>query len=63
MLREKRTMGALASVAIAFASAALAQAKFGTAEEAKAMLAKAIAAVKADKAKAIDMFKDRKSVV
>jgi len=55
MLR-KFAMGALASVAVALAGAALAQAKFGTAEEAKAMLEKAVAAVKADKAKAIDMF-------
>jgi hypothetical protein len=30
--------------------------QFGTAEEAKAMLLKAVAAVKADKAKALDMF-------
>ena len=30
--------------------------QFGTAEEAKAMLAKTIAAVKADKAKALDMI-------
>jgi hypothetical protein len=31
-------------------------AEFGTAEEAKAMLEKAVAAVKEDKAKALDMF-------
>ena len=31
-------------------------ADFGTAEEAKAMLEKAVAAVKEDKAKALDMF-------
>src|SRR5262245_43128062 len=31
-------------------------AQYGTAEEAKAMLEKAVAAVKADKAKALDMF-------
>jgi len=36
--------------------AALAQGQFGTADEAKAMLQKAVAAVKADRAKAIDMF-------
>ena len=35
---------------------ALAQGPSGTADEAKAMLTKAIAAVKADKAKALDMF-------
>ena len=40
-------------VVLAFASAAEAQ---GTADEAKAMLMKAAAAVKEDKAKAIDMF-------
>jgi hypothetical protein len=32
------------------------QGRFGNADEAKAMLAKAVAAVKADKAKALDMF-------
>jgi Single Cache domain 2 len=55
-MRRNLVIGALASVAIALAGVALAQAKFGTAEEAKAMLMKAVAAVKADKAKAIDMF-------
>ena len=47
---------ALVCAAIVVVGAALAQGKFGTAEEAKAMLQKAVAAVKADKAKAIDMF-------
>jgi signal transduction histidine kinase len=55
-MRRNLIIGALTSVAIALAGAALAQAKYGTAEEAKAMLQKAVAAVKADKAKAIDMF-------
>ena len=42
---------------LAFFTVALAQAaQFGTADEAKAMLERAVAAVKADKAKAIDMF-------
>jgi hypothetical protein len=50
-----KTIGAL-SCAIAFAVAALAQAQYGTSAEAKAMLEKAVAAVKADKAKALDMF-------
>jgi signal transduction histidine kinase len=36
--------------------AAFAQGQFGTAAEAKAMLEKAVTAVKADKAKALDMF-------
>jgi hypothetical protein len=50
---------AAASAAVLMLSpAAFAQQKsqFGTAEEAKAMLSKAVAAVKADKAKALDMF-------
>jgi hypothetical protein len=55
-MRRNLIIGALTSVAIALAGAALAQAKYGTAEEAKAMLQKAVAAVKADKVKAIDMF-------
>jgi Single Cache domain 2 len=55
-MRRKLLIGALAGVAIALAGAALAQAQYGTAAEAKAMLEKAVAAVKADKAKALDMF-------
>jgi signal transduction histidine kinase len=43
-------------VAIAALTAASAETKQGTAAEAKAMLEKAVAAVKADKAKAIAMF-------
>ena len=42
--------------AIVVAGAALAQAQYGTATEARAMLDKAVAAVKTDKAKALDMF-------
>ena len=64
MLR-KLMIGALASAALAFSTTAFAQSS-GTAAEAKAMLEKAVAAVKADKAKAIasfiagtDGFKDR----
>ena len=53
MLR-KLLLGAVVTVALS--TAAFAQAKFGTADEAKAMLTKAVAAVKADKPKAIDMF-------
>ena len=45
-----------AAVCAALSTSALAQAKFGTADEAKAMLTKAISAVKADKTKALDMF-------
>jgi signal transduction histidine kinase len=62
MLR-KLLFGALASTAMIISTSAFAQ---GTAAEAKAMLDKAVAAVKADKAKAIksflagtDGFKDR----
>jgi signal transduction histidine kinase len=55
MLR-KLMFGVIASTALAFSTAAITQDKFGTADEAKAMLTKAIAAVKADKAKALDMF-------
>jgi hypothetical protein len=48
---------ALASAAvIALSPAAFAQQTHGTADEAKAMLIRAIAAVRADKAKALDMF-------
>ena len=39
-----------------FTVASVQAAQFGTAEEAQAMLERAVAAVKADKAKAIDMF-------
>ena len=62
MLR-KLMLGAIASAAMIVSTSAFAQ---GTAAEAKAMLDKAVAAVKADKAKAIasfnagtDGFKDR----
>lgn len=53
----RTVMIAAASVAmLALLPPAFAQQKGGTAEEAKAMLVKAVAAVKADKAKALDMF-------
>ena len=39
-----------------FAAASVPAAQFGTAEEAKALLERAVAAVKEDEAKAIDMF-------
>ncbi len=48
---RKLVIGALSAVAVMFSSMAFAQ---GTAAEAKAMLEKAVAAVKADKAKALD---------
>src|ERR1700687_1641372 len=53
MLRNV-VIGSLASLALS--AAAFAQAQFGTAAEAKAMLEKAVAAVKADKAKALEAF-------
>ena len=46
----------IAVSAIMLATAAVAQAQFGTATEAKAMLDKAVTAVKADKAKALNDF-------
>ena len=52
MLR-KLVIGALSATAVMFSTTAFAQ---GTAAEAKAMLEKAVAAVKANKAKALDMF-------
>jgi signal transduction histidine kinase len=62
----RKSLFGVATAALAFSSAAFAQAPFGTAPEAKAMLEKAVAAVKADKAKALaafaggkDGFKDR----
>src|SRR3984893_15423351 len=53
---HKLMIGALASAALAFSTTASGQGQSGTAAEAKAMLEKAVAAVKADKAKAIAMF-------
>jgi hypothetical protein len=55
MVRKFGIAAALTAV-IALSPAAVAQQTRGTADEAKAMLLKAIAAVKADKAKALDMF-------
>jgi hypothetical protein len=46
----------VSAAVIALSPAAFAQQTRGTADEAKAMLMKAIAAVKSDKAKALDMF-------
>jgi len=47
---------AVSAAVLMFSPGALAQQTGGTADEAKAMLIKAVAAVKADKAKALDMF-------
>ena len=53
---ERYGIAAVLAAVIALSPAAFAQQTRGTADEAKAMLIKAIAAVKADKAKALDMF-------
>ena len=56
MLRQ-RMIRVVFVVALTLSTAAIAQqAPFGTAAEAKAMLERAVAAVKADKAKALEMF-------
>jgi Single Cache domain 2 len=56
-MQHKLMVGGLSAAALVFAAAAIAQqAASGTAAEAKAMLERAVAAVKADKAKALDMF-------
>jgi hypothetical protein len=55
-MRRFLGLGSIVSVAVVFAGAVLAQAQYGTAEEAKAMLLKAVAAVKADKTKALETF-------
>jgi hypothetical protein len=54
---RKLMIGAACAAALTASGLAVAQkSDFGTAAEAKAMLEKAVAAVKADKAKALDMF-------
>ena len=50
---HKLVIGALGAMAVMFSSAAIAQ---GTATEANAMLDKAVVALKADKAKTLDMI-------
>jgi hypothetical protein len=49
-------IAAASAAVLMFSPAAFAQQTGGTADEAKAMLMKAVAAVKADRAKALDMF-------
>ena len=49
-----RVIGAVSAAALTLSAAG--QDRFGTAQEARAMLDKAVAAVKADKTKALDMF-------
>src|ERR1700693_227185 len=55
MLRTSM-IAAVSAAVLMFSPTAFAQQTGGTAAEAKAMLMKAIAAVKADKTKALDMF-------
>ncbi|HZZ23292.1 MAG TPA: chemotaxis protein [Roseiarcus sp.] len=52
----KLVVAAMSAAVIALSPAALAQQTGGTADEARAMLMKALAAVNADKTKALDMF-------
>jgi hypothetical protein len=52
-MSHRLLFGVLSAVAVTVSTATFAQ---GTAGEAKAMLEKAVAAVKADKTKALDMF-------
>ena len=52
----KFVIAAASAAVIALSPAAFAQQTGGTADEAKAMLMKAVAAVKADETKALDMF-------
>jgi hypothetical protein len=57
-MTRKFLIAAVCSTVLALSAAAFAQqgGQFGNADEAKTMLLKAIAAVKADKTKALDMF-------
>src|SRR6202167_1276627 len=55
MLRTSM-IAAVSAAVLMFSPTAFAQQTSGSADEAKAMLMKAVAAVKADKAKALDMF-------
>jgi hypothetical protein len=56
MLRHLAFVLSNAAVLVLFAATSVPAAQFGTQEEAKAMLERAVAAVKEDKAKALDMF-------
>jgi hypothetical protein len=49
-------IAAASAAALTLSQTSFAQGQLGTADEAKAMLVKAVAAVKADKTKALDMF-------
>jgi hypothetical protein len=56
MLRNLTFLVDYAAVLVLFAAGSVQAAQYGTAVEAKAMLERAVAAVKEDKAKALDMF-------
>ena len=56
MLRNLAFVVGYAVILVLSTTASVWAADFGTAEEAKVMLEKAVAAVKQDKAKALDMF-------
>jgi signal transduction histidine kinase len=56
MLRNFAFVLGYAALLVLFTASLVPAAQFGTAEEAKAMLERAVAAVKHDKAKALDMF-------
>ena len=56
MLRNLASVIGYAVILVLSTTASVWAADFGTAEEAKAMLERAVAAVKEDKAKALDMF-------
>ena len=56
MLRNLAFVLSYAVILVLSTAASVLAAQFGTAEEAKAMLEKAVAAVKENKAKALDMF-------
>ena len=55
-MARKFTVAVVSATLIAFSPTAFAQQTGGTPDEAKAMLMKAVAAVKADKANALDIF-------
>ena len=55
-MTHRFTLAAVSSAALMLSATVSAQSQFGTAEEARAMLNKAVAAVKANKTKALDMF-------
>ena len=56
MLRNRASVIGRALILVLSTTASVCAAEFGTEEEAKAMLEKAVAAVKEDKAKALDMI-------